>query len=471
MHPADVREAQDGSGRASLEALGAVLLSAGLYAVLAWSERGLSTHTHRRLSMLAYGAALTGLFGIYAWVVATAPRWRATFPAVVRLAAPALFAIAWWLNPPVLSIDVYSYLADGYLWRQGLNPYLHGVRELRGTPEGVALAAYGWRPVHGISPYGPLWMLIEVNVARAAGTIPQAVLLFKGIAVVAGVLITAAINAARQDVSRVTRLRAVVLFAWNPAIVTEFAGEGHNDLVMILAVMVGLWWLVRGRILAGALAMAVGVLAKYLPLLFALPTLAYAWRTRSSSSQFWRTAGACVALSAAVAMLLYAPFWAGRATLGGVRSASHTGLGPGTSGVLFWALSHASIGHASAVAGGMSAVLVVAFVIVASLQVRDAETLIAACATIALAYILIGTPRFWPWYVALPTALLALTPTRRAVLLVVVLTFCAKLVAPLDVLRVAGTISWTTESLVMTVVGAWIPLLVWLLTGCVTTRD
>src|SRR5439155_23625102 len=113
-----------------------------------------------------------------------------------------------------------------------------------------------------------------------------AVLLLKGVAVLAGVLVAAAIYAASPDATREMRLTSMLLFAWNPLGITEFAGEAYNDMVMILAVIVGLWCLVRRRTVAGAVALSVGVLAKYLPLLFALPTLVYVWRTRESTRRF-----------------------------------------------------------------------------------------------------------------------------------------------------------------------------------------
>lgn len=447
--------------RANLEAVGAALLSAALYAALAWSEHGLSTHAHRRLALVTYALTSCGLFGVYLWVVHAVARWRARFPLVVVLVAPLVFCTGWWLSPPMLSIDVYSYLADGYLWRHGMNPYFHGVRELRDTAEGAALAASGWRPVHGISPYGPLWTLIEVAIGRARISVQAAVLVLKAVVVLAGALAAIAIYAACPDAARVTRLRAALLFAWNPTIITEFAGEGHNDALMVLCVIVGLCWIVRRRTVAGAVALAAGVLAKYLPLLFTFPVLVYLWRTRQSRARFWRGIAAAVIVSVALATLLYAPFWAGPDTLNGVRVASHRAFGPGTSGMLAWGLPWVLPVHTASVLGAMGAAVVIAVVIAASLGVHDAETLSGACATIALAYVLIAVPRFWPWYVALPTALLALTPTRRSILMILALTFCSKLIAPLDLLRVSEAVSWTTEAVVMTMVGVWVPLLVW----------
>jgi hypothetical protein len=305
-------------------------------------------------------------------------------------------------------------------------------------------------------------MLIEVAVGHASIGITHAVLLLKGIVVSAGILAAAAIYSADPDATREERLRALLLFAWNPAVITELAGEGHNDAVMVLAVVLGLRWIVRRRTVAGALAMSAGVLAKYVPILFAIPTVVYLWRTREDTFRFWRTVGVCVLLCAAFAAALYAPLWAGPDTLSGLRAAGRTTFGPGTPGALVWGLSRAfSPQRAVAATGLLTTGVLLALIAVVSVHVRDRRTLFDACGTIALGYVLIASPRFWPWYVVLPTALLALTPTRRNVQLVIVLSFCAKLVAPLDILRVLNVISWPAESALMTVLGVWLPLLAW----------
>ena len=78
------------------------------------------------------------------------------------------------------------------------------------------------------------------------------------------------------------------------------------------------------------------------------------------------------------------------------------------------------------------ATVFLALVVVQSLRVRDRDTMFAACATLALGYALIAAPRYWPWYVTMPAALLSLRPTPRNRTLVYVITVCAMLVAPLD---------------------------------------
>jgi len=288
------------------------------------------------------------------------------------------------------------------------------------------------------------------------------VLLLKGVVVAAGALASATIYAADPDATREERLRSMALFAWNPTIITEFAGEGHNDAVMILGVVLALRWIVRRKTFAGTLALSAGVLAKFLPALFTPPVVVYLWRTREDNARFWRTLGLCAVVGAAFGAALYAPFWAGHDTVEGLRAAARTRPGPGTSGALLWMFSAAFSADRAAVATRLvTTAALLAFVIAASLKVRNRRTLVAACATIAVAYALIAAPRFWPWYVGLPTALLALSPTPRNVRLVLVMTFCAKLVAPLDLIRVIGAIDWRSEVAVMTMVGVLVPLLSW----------
>ncbi len=128
------------------------MLSAALYVVVALSEPAMMSHAHRRAALLIYTAAIAGLFAVYRALLHETRQLRSAAARRLAFAAPLLFQIAWLAIPPRLSIDVLSYIADGYLWRLGLNPYTHASKEIAATSYAASLAAYGWRPVHGISP-------------------------------------------------------------------------------------------------------------------------------------------------------------------------------------------------------------------------------------------------------------------------------------------------------------------------------
>lgn len=77
------------------------------------------------------------------------------------------------------------------------------------------------------------------------------------------------------------------------------------------------------------------------------------------------------------------------------------------------------------------------YVLWRSRDVRDGVTLLATCARIAIVYLLIASPLFYPWYTILPIALLALAPSRAFVGLILVMTVVARVLAPVGHLRPA----------------------------------
>ena len=439
----------------------ATVLSAALYVVVALCESAVTLHAYRRAALVIYTAAIAGLFGSYRALLHDARLIRT--PAALRLAfaAPLVFQLTWLAAPPRLSIDVLSYIADGYLWRLGLNPYLHASKEIAQTPYAASLAAYGWRPVHGISPYGPLWMSIEIAVTRGAIGLSTSILLIKALALSANAMIAATIFAI-VDTGADERRAATMLYWWNPIVILECAAEGHNDALMVLPVMLGLYLVTKRQSVRGIVGLAVAVLVKYLPALFGGPIFVYLWRT-SDRKRFARTILISAPVVTVLAVCAYAALWAGRDTFRGVRIAGAPTFGPGTSGALFW-IAERAIGSARAakcVAAGGAAFLI-AVVATSCRQVRSRETLFRACATVALAYVLVVTPRYWSWYVVLPTALLAVSPSPANAVLILVLTSCAAIVAPWDIVRVAGAISWPVESWGTTLIGVWVPLLFWM---------
>ncbi len=304
-------------------------------------------------------------------------------------------------------------------------------------------------------------MLIEIAVTRTAIGLSTSIVLIKALVLSANAMIAATIFAT-VDTGAEDRRVATMLYWWNPVVIIECAAEGHNDALMVLPVMLGLYLIAKRQSIRGVVGLAAAVLVKYLPVLFGGPVLVYLWRT-SDRRRFARTILLAAPLAIVLAVCAYAPLWAGRDTFRGVRLAGMPTFGPGTSGALFWVAARTigSVRAAKYIAFGGAAFLL-AVVAASSRRVCNRETLFDACATVALAYVLVATPRYWSWYVVMPTALLALSPTRANAALILVLTACAAAVAPWDILRVAGAISWPLESWATTLIGVWIPLLFWI---------
>jgi hypothetical protein len=270
----------------------------------------------------------------------------------------------------LLSTDIYSYIWYARIWvLHGSSPFTHAPSEFPPDPEG-AIHWAGWQDETSV--YGPAWLAISAgsfNVGEIlGGSFAAQVLVFKLLANAAHLLNACLVwsivglylgrhKPARPWplVTRPSRLRrlhfprrlhalhgrgvtnseggtilaaqavALIFYAWNPLLLIEFAGSGHNDVVMITFVLLAIWLHLKGRWPLAALLLAVAALTK-LPALIFIP--GYLWlllweRAKATGEASGvRRMGAGVtrvvqalAIMVAAAALLYAPFWEGPATL------------------------------------------------------------------------------------------------------------------------------------------------------------
>src|SRR5512138_2837256 len=177
-------------------------------------------------AVTAYELATCGLFILYVLVLTATARHEASSPTERRLIIliPVAFTLALGPTLPALSIDVYSYVAYGYVQaRLGQSPYVVGARAVASTTIGPELAAYGWRPVHTISPYGPVVEHLNHAVVRITQNVLVEILLLKCCAVAATLGAAALIWSILRRVNPRAQLLGTAAFLWNPAIIWELA--------------------------------------------------------------------------------------------------------------------------------------------------------------------------------------------------------------------------------------------------------
>jgi hypothetical protein len=407
---------------------------------------------------VAAGATAAAAVEYYAAVVALVAAYVAVLEQVggspsrrtwwMLAAVPLAIQIGWLVSMPVLAIDAYSYLVDAARIDAGLNPYEHAVLTAGNTRLGQELAHYGWRPVHGVSPYGPVWM-------HVAGTFigPVATDVEVGARVVK-LIALAATGVAAYLISLIApaahRARAFTLFWWNPAVIIEGAGEGHNDALMVAAVLLSLWALRARAPVSAAAALTVAVLMKWVPAMFAPIYLAYVWRAGMLTARTIALGGATVA---GIVVAAAWPFWAGGEMLSGVRRIGYPRSVASSTGVIRTLLPTSILTDRLLRVAAASVIGVTVLRGARSASTFDA--VVRACATAAVIYMLVSSPVYWAWYVLLPIALLALTGD---VALVCALTIASRLVAPLNLMRLEGALDRPTEVWLSTIVGLWIPL-------------
>ena len=219
---------------------------------------------------LAYAAAV--------WLVRNRriPSWSLAVILVAGLAA-RLLVLA---SPPVLSTDLYRYVWDGRVQAAGINPY-------RYVPADPALASLR------DAAHGPTAIYPNINRADTARTIypPAAQALFAAIglaassiwtvkaAMLAFDLATAAVGLLLLRAAR-RPLAQIVVWAWNPLVIWEFAGGGHIDAAALAFSAAALLLAARARPAWAGAALGIAVSMKFLPAaLFPALWRRWNWRT------------------------------------------------------------------------------------------------------------------------------------------------------------------------------------------------
>jgi len=462
---------------ASVAELHVVLLgiaSAALYLLLYLAERSIFSDRLAAASVSAvpdaarvpvdltlYYLATLGLFAAYARILVMCRRgFLVGRSRTLALLFPVLFHLAWWLTQPFLSRDVFTYLAQGYLGvLPGGNPQAEPVTRVMATALGADLARVGWTSFGEISPYGPLWTHLEIGVMRLSTDVGAAMLLIKGVVVLASLGSAALVWMILGRLRPADQLLGTLAYLANPLIVVELGGEGHNDALMVFFVLASLALSIARRPTTALLALLLGVLTKYLPLILLPAELVYFWRSRARS-HLSRSLVLAAASGAIVAAVAYAPLWSGLATFNGIGMAGQRAVQPSTSGAVLWILERRLPASSAAQVTSLVLIAIFALILLATLRsITDAESLVRSCALTALAYLLVASPYVWPWHAALPVALMCLSPRVPFVTMIFVLSLCCRVVAPLNELFLGGFISFRLSAAITTLVLIGIPLL------------
>ncbi|MDQ3850656.1 MAG: glycosyltransferase 87 family protein, partial [Actinomycetota bacterium] len=174
--------------------------------------------------VIAYGLAIVAAHAV-------AGRW----PLVLIVLAIALGGLA----PPLLSADLFGYLAWGRLGVDGLNPYVHPSIAVGDDPIRPFLL---WH--EGSTPYGPVFTLLTYPLA--AFGVAVGLWALKGVAAAAALACVALLWHTARRLGR-SPLPAVVAFALNPLVLVYAVAGAHNDLLLDAIVLAGVLAAVAGR--------------------------------------------------------------------------------------------------------------------------------------------------------------------------------------------------------------------------------
>jgi alpha-1,6-mannosyltransferase len=200
------------------------------------------------LSRMLHTTTVTVFVGIALLVLGWLMLWRfclparaGTSPVMPTRSIQRTFVL--WVLPlvftaPLFTQDIYSYLAQGSIAVQGLDPYSAGPVDLLGVDNDLARSVpLEW--AHSPAPYGPVAVGIAAVVSLVTGdVIGPAVVLHRLISIIAIAAAAWAIaNLARR--CRIRTQAALWLGILNPLVLLHLVAGVHNEAVMMGLLLCG----------------------------------------------------------------------------------------------------------------------------------------------------------------------------------------------------------------------------------------
>lgn len=204
------------------------------------------------------------------------------------------------LTPPMLSLDSTAYL----IWAKNFlvynqNPYLTNITFFPDNAWLSALSAPWWPQL--TFPYGPLFLWLLVPVIFLAGpSLLTAVILLKiqsALLFFLGLFFFSKIVRHYQQSQILTSL-----FALNPNLLVDGILEGHNDLLLLVSLILGVWFFVSHQTTKSIVWMALGSCIKF------LPALCIPFFLASERNIYWKRVFPVFGIFGGLFLLLLSPF-------------------------------------------------------------------------------------------------------------------------------------------------------------------
>ncbi len=190
---------------------------------------------------------------------------------IIGLILAALFRLSILFSPPYLSDDIYRYVWDGRVQAAGINPYhyipadqsLAGLRDEKIYPN-INRRDYA-RTMY--PPVAEGVFFLTTRPSESVTWMKAMMVGFEGIAVWAIVQLLGSFGLARQR---------VLIYAWHPLVVWEFAGSGHLDAIAIAFIALALLVRRKNAEATMGVTLACATLVKFFPLVL-FPVLYKRW--------------------------------------------------------------------------------------------------------------------------------------------------------------------------------------------------
>ncbi len=338
---------------------------------------------------------------------------------VAVVAPPLAYHLTLFFMPGLYTTDMFSYVMYSHIAAVlEVNPYTSAPSWF---PE---VRIFHWiHPIWQNAPsiYGPAWIDLTLPLSRMVANASEVdkVLAFKALVNVGHGLGVAGLAYIVHRLRPGHTLEAVAMYAWNPLIIFEFGGNGHNDAVMVAMMLFGLALYVSSARWLGIVAMSISVLLK-MTSLFLLPLYAMAWAREQRTWVRFFGVGILATLTAPVIFVaFYLPWWQGIDTVSPILTWSQ---GPMFNNyvpdILAFGLASrdvlagdGTVDPALALEGWRTSIktvarlFFVAWIVVELWRVRGGLGIAGAGARIMMVFLLAVNTWVLPWYFSWPLAL------------------------------------------------------------------
>lgn len=201
----------------------------------------------------------SAIYLLAAWIVIRTRPSNSTL--LIAIVFAILFRLSILFAPPYLSDDIYRYIWDGRVQAAGINPY----RYIPAAPELAQLRDDSIYPkinrrdyAHTIyPPVAEAVFLLTTRISESVVWMKLTMIIFEMVAIWAIASLLNLLGRPRQ---------LLLLYAWHPLVIWEFAGSGHVDAIAIgFIALAFLAWQKKSDLGAGFL-IACATLVKLFPL-------------------------------------------------------------------------------------------------------------------------------------------------------------------------------------------------------------
>jgi hypothetical protein len=328
---------------------------------------------------------------------------------LVVVGAALLFFLMAVIALPNVNRDIYNYIVSGRVAAvYGANPY--DLAPDRFPDDALYRYASARYTGYAGDNKMPVWMLLNVALARLGGDNPVAnLLLYRAMFLLFNIGNLALIARILRTAQPQRQLAGLVIYAWNPIVVAY--GQSKVDTVMVFFLLLAVLALLQERRKLAFVVLGVSALVK----LITLPLIAVYWlymlRVRGA-----RELATATALLGLTVLALYAPFWYGPELLG---------------------MQLRLLGNVADAGPSLARLLLYAGFIVAVLWVglsRDGriDTMLAGWALVMVLFALFVIKLGFSWYLMTLIAVVSLVVERRLTLIVIPLSFASFLLNAWD---------------------------------------